>query len=120
MAKNTVSDYSADPNLNTDIQGVDIDEGCLPSGINNAIREVMADIKDVDTGAVPLTSPEFLSFSVNGVAVTATGPEINILGGVTATTADINYLVGVNAPVQAQLDNKDEAGSAVALAIALG
>ena len=105
MAKNTVSDYSADPNLNTDIQGVDIDEGCLPSGINNAIREVMADIKDVDTGAVSLTNPDFLSYSVNGVSVVATAPEINILSGVTATASDINYLVGVNAPIQTQIDN---------------
>ncbi len=44
MAKNSIADYSATAASNTDIQSVDIDEGCAPSGINNAIRELMADI----------------------------------------------------------------------------
>jgi len=41
MAKDKISQYdstSAGANLNTDIAGIDIDEGCAPSGINNAIR----------------------------------------------------------------------------------
>jgi hypothetical protein len=66
MAKNSVRDYSATAASNTDVQSVDIDEGCAPSGINNAIREVMADIKDVSTGTVALESPSADSMTVTG------------------------------------------------------
>jgi hypothetical protein len=51
MAKNKVSEWSAVPANNTDIGGIDIAEGCAPSGINNAIREMMAQVKDMVTGA---------------------------------------------------------------------
>lgn len=111
MAKNSIPDYSATASLNTDIQSVNIDEGCAPSGINNAIRELMADIKDVDAGTVALTSPNLTSFAVNGTTITATGAEINILDGVTATAADLNYTVGLTAPVQNQLDGKLESSN---------
>lgn len=51
MAKNKISEWSATPANNTDIGGIDIAEGCAPSGINNAIREIMAQVKDMQTGA---------------------------------------------------------------------
>ena len=51
MAKNKVSEWSATPANNTDIANIDIAEGCAPSGINNAIREMMAQVKDMQTGA---------------------------------------------------------------------
>jgi hypothetical protein len=51
MAKNKVSEWSTTASNNTDIAGINIAEGCAPSGINNAIREVMAQIKDMQTGA---------------------------------------------------------------------
>jgi hypothetical protein len=51
MAKTKVSEWSAIPANNTDVGGIDINEGCAPSGINNAIRDVMAQIKDMQTGA---------------------------------------------------------------------
>jgi hypothetical protein len=50
MAKNKISEYSATPANNTDIGGIDIAEGCAPSGINNAIRELMAQLKDQQDG----------------------------------------------------------------------
>lgn len=40
-----VKDYSANPDENTTISGINIAEGCAPSGINNAIRQLMADVK---------------------------------------------------------------------------
>ena len=40
-----VKDYNVDPDLNTTIKGINIAEGCPPSGINNAIRQLMADVK---------------------------------------------------------------------------
>lgn len=63
MAKDKISQYdstSAGANLNTDIAGINIDEGCAPSGINNAIRTLMAQIRDLQSGAsgdsIPLTA----------------------------------------------------------------
>lgn len=51
MAKNKVSEWSATASNNTDIGNINIAEGCAPSGINNAIRELMAQVKDMQTGA---------------------------------------------------------------------
>ena len=51
MAKNKVSEWDTTASNNTDIAGINIAEGCAPSGINNAIREIMAQIKDMQTGA---------------------------------------------------------------------
>ena len=66
MAKNSVRDFDATAANNTDIQSVNIAEGCAPSGINNAIRELMADIKDVSAGTVALESPQADSLTVTG------------------------------------------------------
>jgi len=60
MSKDKISDYSstsAGANLNTDIAGINIDEGCPPSGINNAIRALMSQIKDLQTGVSGDTLP---------------------------------------------------------------
>ena len=66
MAKDSIPDFSATSSSNTDIQSVNIDEGCPASNLNNAIRELMVDLKNVDTGAVALTSPQFASASMTG------------------------------------------------------
>lgn len=60
MSKDKISDYSstsAGANLNTDIAGVNIDEGCPPSGINNAIRALMSQVKDLQSGVSGDTIP---------------------------------------------------------------
>lgn len=51
MPKNKVSEWSATASNNTDIGGINIAEGCAPSGINNAIRELMAQVKDMQAGS---------------------------------------------------------------------
>jgi hypothetical protein len=66
MAKNSITDYDNVANNNTDIQSVDIAENCAPSGINNAIRELMADLADVNDGTVALTSPSAASMTISG------------------------------------------------------
>lgn len=50
MAKTKISEYSSTANSNTDIASINIDEGCAPSGINNAIRTLMKQIKDLYAG----------------------------------------------------------------------
>jgi len=72
MAKNSVRDYSATNSSNTEIQSIDISEGCSPAGINNAIREVMADLKDVSTGAIALETPAADSLTAGELTVNTT------------------------------------------------
>jgi microcystin-dependent protein len=67
MPKNKVSEWSSTPANNTDIGGVNIAEGCAPSGINNAIRELMAQVKDMQAGT------DADNFAIGGnLAVTGT------------------------------------------------
>jgi hypothetical protein len=74
MAKDKISQYdstSAGANLNTDIAGIDIDEGCAPSGINNAIRTLMAQIKDLQSGVSGDTIPIAAGGTGSGTAASA-------------------------------------------------
>lgn len=52
MAKNSFTDWDTTANNNTDVAGVNIAEGCAPSGINNAIRAMMAQLKGGVDGKV--------------------------------------------------------------------
>lgn len=51
MAKTKISEYDSLAANNTDVDGINIAENCPPSGINNAIREVMAHLKDFQSGS---------------------------------------------------------------------
>jgi hypothetical protein len=51
MAKTKVSEWDSNASGNTDINGININEGCSPSTINNAIRETMAQVKDLVDGS---------------------------------------------------------------------
>jgi hypothetical protein len=51
MAKVKISEFDVNPDNNTDINSINIAEGCAPSGINNAIRQLMSDLKAFQTGA---------------------------------------------------------------------
>jgi hypothetical protein len=67
MAKNKISEWSATPASNTDVGGINIAEGMAPSDVNNAIREMMAQIKDQQAGT------DGDNFTVGGnLAVTGT------------------------------------------------
>jgi hypothetical protein len=50
MAKTKISEYSATSASNTDISNINIAEGCSPANVNNAIRTVMAQLKDQQAG----------------------------------------------------------------------
>ena len=60
MAKNKISEWSATPADNTDISNINIAEGCSPANVNNAIRSVMAQVKDLQAGTsgdtIPITA----------------------------------------------------------------
>ncbi len=92
MAKNKVSEWSSIAANNTDISGINIAEGCAPSGINNAIRELMAQVKDMQAGT------DADNFTVGG-NLTVTGTAT----GVTATFGDSTTKFATTAFVQAAL-----------------
>ena len=51
MAKTKVSEWDVVPTNNTDIDGINISNDCPPSYVNDAMREMMAQIKDWQLGA---------------------------------------------------------------------
>tara|TARA_R100001369_G_scaffold81979_1_gene113424 strand:- start:1475 stop:1951 length:477 start_codon:yes stop_codon:yes gene_type:complete len=50
MSRDKISEWSSTAGSNTDVGGVNINEGCPPATINNALREIMAQVKDFSTG----------------------------------------------------------------------
>jgi hypothetical protein len=77
MPKTKISEYSTTNANNTDIESINIDEGCAPSGINNAIRELMVHLKEFQTGS-------------SGDPLTVSG---NFVASNTATLSGIRYPV---------------------------
>jgi hypothetical protein len=98
VAKSKISQYDATAAQNTDVNNVNIAEGCAPSGINNAIREVMAALKRFETGSdgdsltvggnlVVSGSATFNTFTVTTVSVSQITSSGNIsVGGNLAVT----------------------------------
>jgi hypothetical protein len=110
MAKNKISEYSATASNNTDIGGINIAEGCAPSGINNAIRELMAQLKDQQTGtdadsfvvggAFTCTGAAVFSSTVAlGASATATTQSAGDNSTKVATTAYVGNSVALAYPV---------------------
>ena len=66
MAKTKISEWDSVAANNTDINNININEGCPPSTINNAIRETMAQVKDYIDGS----SGDYL---VNNGGITSNG-----------------------------------------------
>lgn len=69
MPKVKISDFSTTAGNNTDINSINIAEGCAPSGINDAIRTLMAYLKDWQSGAVAQDNSFNGAVTVSGAAV---------------------------------------------------
>jgi len=94
MPKTKISEFSATPANNTDIDSINIAEGCAPSGINDAIRELMAQLKDFQTGAVgdSFNGPVGTSTAAAGAFTTlAASGAVTLSGG---TANGVTYLNG--------------------------
>jgi hypothetical protein len=89
MPRTKISEFSATPANNTDIDSINIAEGCAPSGINDAIRELMAQLKDFQTGAVgdSFNGPIGTSTAAAGAFTTLSASSTATLSGLTASTA---------------------------------
>ena len=51
MAKTKISEFDSTPANNSDINGINIAEGMAPSNVNNALRQMMANLKDMNIGS---------------------------------------------------------------------
>jgi hypothetical protein len=163
MTKSNITEYDNTAANNTDVQDVPLGENLMyPSHVNNAFREIMADLADINDGTVAMTSPSAGSVNVTGnitvggtvdgrdvatdgskldgieanATADQTGAEIaSAISGETVSTITINggSITGITdlavadggtgastaEAARANLD-VDQAGTAVALAIALG
>ena len=91
MAKTKISEYSATAGNNTDINSINLAEGMAPSLVNNAIRQLMAQLKDFQVGTAGDNVTVGGNLAVTGTstltgAITATG---GVSGAVTSSSATI-------------------------------
>ena len=54
MSKTAINLYSKTPASNTDVDGINIDEGMAPSNVNNALRAIMSHLKEQDDGTASM------------------------------------------------------------------
>lgn len=89
MPRTKISEFSATAGNNTDIDGINIAEGCPPSGINDAIRELMAQLKDFQTGSAgdSFNGPIGSVTPAAGAFTTLSASSTTTLSGLTASTA---------------------------------
>lgn len=81
MAKTKISEWSATPADNTDISNINIAEGCSPANVNNAIRSVMSQVKDLQAG----TSGDTIPLTAGGTGSTTASAARTALGLVIGT-----------------------------------
>jgi hypothetical protein len=100
VTKAKISEYDASAGNNTDVNGVNIAEGCAPSGINNAIREVMAALKRFETGTDGdgITVGGNLIVSGSSTANTLSATNVTVSGtlGVTGASTFTGTIAALN------------------------
>ena len=85
MTRAKISQLDAAAANNTDINAVNVAEGCPPSGINNAIREMGAMLKRMDNGTDHLTDPNITgsldvdNININGNSIISTNTNGDIV-----------------------------------------
>jgi len=87
VPKSAYSDWSTTAASNTDVGGINIDEGCAMAGLNNAMREIMAQLKTAGfvSASGTLADPNadrvvFWDDSAGGFAYLTIGSGLDISG----------------------------------------
>lgn len=86
------------------VRGEEIDDEF--NAISQAISSKADTAGPTFTGTSNFSNINTVSFSLNGVPISADGSEINTLSGLTASTTELNTLVGVTSSIQTQIDAK--------------
>jgi hypothetical protein len=96
MAKTKISEYSATSADNTDISNINIAEGCSPANVNNAIRTVMAQLKDLQAG----TSGDTIPIAAGGTgSATAATARSALSAAKSGANSDITSITGLTTPL---------------------
>jgi len=96
MAKTKISQFDATAANNTDLNSISIAEGTAPSNINNAIRELMSQLADLNLGNEVLSTLKIDNLHLDGNTIVTldTNGDLNLTpngtGAVTIAKADIN------------------------------
>lgn len=92
MAKTKISEYSSTAGSNTDINSINLAEGMAPSLVNNAIRQLMAQLKDFQAGTAgdSLTVGGNLSVTGTSTLTGAINATAGLTGPVTTSSAAIS------------------------------
>jgi hypothetical protein len=92
MAKTKISEWSATSADNTDISNINIAEGCSPANVNNAIRTVMSQIKDLQAG----TSGDTIPLTAGGTgSANATDARTALSAAKSGANSDITSITGL-------------------------
>ena len=96
MSKTNITTWSATASSNTDINSIDISEGCSPSNINNAMREIMKQVADINLGTQALSTIKIDNLHLDGNTIVTldTNGDLNLTpngtGSVVIAKVDIN------------------------------
>jgi hypothetical protein len=92
MAKTKISEWSATSADNTDISNINIAEGCSPANVNNAIRTVMSQVKDLQAG----TSGDTIPLTAGGTgSANATDARTALSAAKSGANSDITSITGL-------------------------
>lgn len=99
MAKTQINEYDSTASNNTDIDSIDLGEGTmLPSSVNNALREMMAHLADMNAGTSVIDDTFTLAdpadntkkFRMDGVGITTGNTRVLTVQDADLTVAGIN------------------------------
>ena len=118
MAKTKVSEFDAVASNNTDINSVNVAEGCPPSGINNAIREMASLLKKQEVGTDAMTSPDIDGGTIDGATIGANSASTGAFTNLTVSGAFTSQGIDDNADATAiTIDSSENVSMSGTLAV---